>query len=262
MRTIKKLTLCLAVLLLLTGLTALYGCGDVITASGETSTFEMNYKDFTRVEISAGFEVEITRADTFFINITIDKSLYEYVSIAQRGDTLHVGLKANRTYTAAVRQAVISLPDLRRLELSGGSKATVTGFSVTHAIDFVLSGASGLTLNPLKTGDASFALSGASTVNGNIGMANGGFTLSGGSNLELTGTATGIKIDASGSSSINLPEFPVTTADVKLGGISAAVIKVSDLMDVHLSGASSLDYIGSPRIGKMNISGGSKLNQK
>lgn len=238
---LKKWLACIVLLAVVSGLAALSGC-DIVTGSGETSTFELDYSDFTRIEVSAGFDVEITWAEAYFVSITIDKSLYEYLTIAQRGDTLHVGLKSNYTYTAAARKAVIRLPDMRRLELSGGSRAAVTGFSVSHAVDFELSGGSAAT--------------------GNIEMANGSFDLSGDSTLELKGMANDIKINASGSSDVLLPEFPVINADVELSGASSAVINVSSLMDVNLSGASNLEYIGSPKLGDLRMSGGSTLNQK
>ncbi len=241
LKLLKILSLCLILPVLLSGLAVLAGC-DVVTGSGETSTFELTHSDFSRVEIATGFNVEITRADEFFVGITLDKSLYEYLSIAQRGDTLHIGLKANYTYTAATREAVIHLPDLRRLELSGGSKAVVAGFYVDHAVDFELSGGSALT--------------------GNIEMSNSTFTLSGESFMEITGTAPGIKLNASGGSDVNLAEFPVTAANIELSGSSHAVINVSDVMDVNLSGGANLEYIGSPKLGSMKMSGGSTLNQK
>jgi len=258
---LKRLALFTALLALLAVPAALVGC-DVVTGSGETSTFELAYTDFTRIEIGTGFDVEITQAETYFVSITIDKSLYEYLSLAQRGDTLRVGLKDNYTYTAAARRAVIHLPDLRRLELAGGSRAVVTGFSVTHTMDFELSGASGLVLNPTSSGDAAFTLSGGSTATGDIELQNGRFDLSGGSTLELTGTAADIRINASSGSTVTLEEFPVATAGIELSGASNAVINVSDIMNVKLSGASNLEYLGSPKLGSMDMSGGSTLNQR
>lgn len=255
----KYLSACLILVILLPALILFSGC-DVVTGSGETSTFEMAYTDFTRLEIGTGFDVEITRADTYFVEITVDKSLYEYLSISPRGDTLRVSLKDKFIYTAAVRKAVIQLPDLRRLELSGGSKAVVTGFNVDHVLDFELSGASKLILNPLVAGDASLVLSGGSTATGYLEVARLNVNLSGGSTSEFTGNATQLKVEVSGGSTLTLEELPVPTADIELSGASHAIISVSDLMDLKLSGASRLDYIGSPKFGRMDMSGGSTLN--
>jgi hypothetical protein len=49
---------------------------------------------------------------------------------------------------------------------------------------------------------------------------------------------------------------------VKLTDASHAVINVSTRMDVNLSGASTLEYAGSPKLGKLEMSGGSTLNQR
>jgi hypothetical protein len=259
MKTIVNIILCLAFTVLTAGMAA--GCGDVVTGSGVTQTLEFDYANFSRIEISTGFEMEITRADSFFVNLTLDKSLYEYLNIAQRGDILHIGLKPNYTYTAASRKGIIHLPDIRRLDLSGGTKATVTGFTMTHDIDFELTGGSSLVLKPMQAGDTTFTLSGASTAQGNIQTNNGQLDVSGGSTLILDGAAKDMKIKASGASSISIQNLPLTTAGVELSGASHAIVKVSDIIDVNLSGGSELEYYGNPKLGSMEISGGSKFNQ-
>lgn len=256
----KKLFLLLIAIIIIPGLMVFTGC-DIVTGSGETQTFEMDFTNFTRIEISTGFDVQITRADNFYVSITVDKSLYEYLTLGKRGDTLLIGLKSNRTYTAAVRKAVINLPDLRRLELSSGASAIITGFSLNHAIDFELSGGSNLFLNPLQAGDAGFVLSGGSRVTGTVKIENGSFDLSGGSRLEIQGTAAGIKIKADNAGEIDVARLPVATADVALSGGSHAIISVTDIMNVNLSSASVLEYIGNPKLGSMKMSGGSTLNQ-
>ena len=72
MKTLKKLSICLVVVVLLTGLTAFSGCGNIVTGSGETTTLELAHSNFTRVEINTGFNMDITKADEFYISITID----------------------------------------------------------------------------------------------------------------------------------------------------------------------------------------------
>lgn len=257
----KTLAAFLAIIAVISGLTALTGCGVIVAGSGVTQTFEMDYTNFSRLEIGYGFDMAITRADTFYVSITIDKALYEYLNIGQRGDTLYIGLKPNNTYTAASRTGIIQLPDIRRLELSGGSKAGITGFTMEHNVDFDLSGASRLVLNPMQAGDTSITLSGASTVEGKIQISDGSFDLSGGSKLTLDGTANSLKISASGASTADIINIPVATASIELSGASYAVVRVSDVIDVDLSGGSELDYAGSPKLGKMEISGGSKFDQ-
>jgi hypothetical protein len=257
----KKVVIYLALIFIFLTLLGATGCA-VVTGSGEIASWYMDYTDFNRIEVGSSFDVTVTRADSYLVRITIDKKLYEYLKIDQRGDTLHIGLKPNYIYTEATRQAIVNLPDLRRLGLSGASKALVNGFSVSHSLDFELSGASQMGLGHIIAGNSGFALSGASKVNGNIEMDDGRFDLSGASTLELQGSADDVTIEASGASDVKLPDFAVTSAEVNLSGASNAVINVSSRMDVNLSGASDLVYIGEPKLGKLNISGGSTINQR
>jgi len=259
--SMKKVAIYLALVLVIAALPAAAGCG-VITGTGKIATWEMDFKDFNKIEVGNAFEVEITRSDTYRVSITIDEVLYEYLKIDQRGNTLRIGLKPNYTYTGTKQQAVIYLPDLHRLELSGASRAVVSGFSVSHSLDFELSGASQMELGPTMAGNSDFELSGASRVNGYIQMDDGNFDLSGASRLELSGSGDDISIKASGASNVRLPDFPVNTVEVDLSGASRAVIKVSDRMDVNLSGASRLEYSGDPKLGSLNVSGGSSINRK
>jgi hypothetical protein len=258
---LKKAFTCLALVLLLAVLFGAHACAGTVTGSGEIVTWDMIYENFNRLEVSSAFEVTVNHTDTYLVRIIIDKALNEYLDIDQRGDTLRIALKSNYAYLGTKQQAVVNLPDLRRLQLSGASQAVVNGFSVSHALDFVLSGASQLDLGPIAAGDSSFSLSGASQASGAIEMDNGSFNLSGASLLDIQGSADDIAIDASGASSVNLSSLTVTTADVHLSGASNAIVNVSTRMDVNLSGASDLKYIGSPKLGKLNMSGGSTIGQ-
>lgn len=260
--SLKKAVTCLALALLFAMLLGAHGCVGTVTGSGEIATWDMEYTDFNRIEVSSAFDITIDRVDTYLVRITIDKTLYEYLKIDQRGDTLRIGLKPNYAYIGTKQQAVINLPDLRWLKLSDASKAIVSGFSFSHSLDFELHDASQLTLGHTIAGNCGFSLSDASLVDGVIEMDDGSFNLSDASSLELQGSADDIAIRASSSSRVIMPDFAVVTADVELSSSSNAVINVSSRMDVHLSSSSSLEYIGSPKLGKLDMSGDSTLNQR
>ena len=69
-------------------------------------------------------------------------------------------------------------------------------------------------------------------------------------------------IEASGSSKMNSPGLMLQSADVKLAGASYAAIHTDGALNIDISGASTLDYTGNPIVGKIDISGASKLNHK
>jgi len=258
---LKRLLSCLALLAVLPALGLFAGCR-VVSGSGETVTYEMDYSDFSKLDISNSFEVRITRDNKFLVSITIDKALNEYLNVDQRGDTLRIGLESGSIYTNTRQEAVITLPELRRLELSGASRARVAGFSTSDSAEYELSGASRLALDDIKSGDASMKLSGASEVTGKLVISNGNFDLSGASTIEIEGSASDITIDGSDASDIMLADFPVDNASIALSGASSAIVRLDGRMDLDLSGASRVEYIGEPKLGSMNLSGGSRIEQR
>ena len=69
-------------------------------------------------------------------------------------------------------------------------------------------------------------------------------------------------IDASGATDVNLADFPVNHANVEASGASDVPVNASGRLDVDASGASHVYYLGSPRLGKVDTSGGSSIQRK
>jgi hypothetical protein len=221
------------------------GCAPVsITGSGDVVTREEEITDFQEVSISHSFEVDITQGDSFSVVIQVDDNIVKHLEVVKQGDTLRIGLKPGRSYNvrSATLQAEVTMPELRRLDLSGGSDATLTGFKSTAALDVDLSGASSLR-GDIEAGDARF-------------------DLSGGSDLTLTGSAQDVTIDASGSSELDLADFPVADVDVHASGSSNVTLNLGGRLDVDASGASHVIYLGSPTLGKIDTSGSSTVRPK
>ncbi len=264
----SKYRLASIVLAIIMGLlTVVSGCtpgvGPTVTGSGKLASWEFNYRDFTKVEAGYAFDIEINKADTYLVRISIDDNSYEHLDISQSGDTLYLRLKPNYNYMNVTRKATINLPDLESLGLSGASKAKISGgFSSSHAVDFDLSGASQVDIGSMKAGNTNFGLSGASKASGSIEMANGRFDLSGASSLELEGSANDIDVEASGASHVELPDFSVVDADINLSGASDITINASGRLDGNLSGGSRLIYMGNPTMGSISASGGSTISKK
>jgi hypothetical protein len=258
---IKRALLFSALLTILSMPITTVGCA-VINGSGDLETREMDYTDFTKLEVDYAFDAQITQADSFLVSITIDDNLYEYLDISQSGDTLRITMKPGYVYTQATQRAVIHLPDLERLELSGASRADVSDFTSSHELDIDISGASQMNISEVSSGEVSLEVSGASEVNGSFTMTDAVFELSGASSISLEGTAGDIYLDSSGASMTNLADFTVADARVDLSGASMATVNASGRLSGELSGASDLKYAGDPTIGEISASEGSSVSPK
>src|SRR5208283_826151 len=120
---------------------------------------------------------------------------------------------------------------------------TATGFSSTDPFAANLSGASSLVMTNFKAGNLTIELSGASS-------------------LTAHGSANGLVSALSGASGLNLSNLPVNDAGMTLGGASHAQIDVNGRLDANLSGASSLEYSGSPTLGNISASGFSSISKE
>jgi hypothetical protein len=98
-------------------------------------------------------------------------------------------------------------------------------------------------------------------VTGDITAGDAYFNLSGGSQVNLLGTADDLDINGSGGSQLGLEAFSVNNADVNLSGGGRATVNVNGTLDVNLSGGSHVTYIGEPTSIDSNLSGDSTISK-
>jgi hypothetical protein len=220
----------------------LSACQGVVLGSGDPETRTFDYTDFTRIEAHNGFHVEITESSSYSIEVTTDDNVWKYLDVSKDGDTLVIEFEWNRSYTNVIKEAVITLPDVEGIQLSGGSQAEVDGFD---------------SLN-----DFSAKLSGGSRLEGTITADDTDLNLSGGSRITLSGSGDNLVIDSSGGSRVNLEDFSVNDADINISGGGFADIRMFGVLDANLSGGSSVIYSGDPKLGDMELSGGSTVRRK
>ena len=236
----KAIVIVLVVVLLASNL--LTGCGGVLTGSGNLETKQFNISDFTRVDIGSAFEFEIVQSGSYSVSITTDDNLFEHIRVSKEGETLKIGLKAVRLQWPATLKAVVTMPQISGLEISGASKGTVSNFDSKDNLDAEVSGASSLELVDISAGDIKLNASGASKVIGDISGGSMNFDVSGASTVQLEGSANNII--------------------AKVGGASTGTVNLSGQLDADLSGASKLEYVGEPTMGTINTSGASTLGKK
>jgi len=248
----------------------LSGCEEIDlggVGTEEVITEEKDFTDFTYVDVGGAFEVEIIQSGTFSTTISADASLFDYISVSKKGDTLRISLKPRHIFTdftlqAKTLKAEITMPALYGLYLSGASKGTVSGFKSSEDLELEISGASSLDIVDFEAGDVEFEVSGASKVSGNMIASDAEFEVSGASKVELKGSANNITLDTSGASNADLADFPLNNADVEVSGASEATLNLKGRLDCVLSGASRLYFQGNPTMGDISISGASTIKHK
>jgi len=233
----------------------------LINGSGRVVTKEMNFTDFTCLEIGSVFEVEIRESGSYLTAITADDNLFDYIKVSQEGETLKIRLTPTYNYSGVTLKAEITMPKLSGLHLYGATKGTIKGFQSSNDFNLQLSGASYLNMD-MAAGDTKFEISGATKVTGTLEARDTEFRVSEASKVELEGSANKMTLNASGASKLKLASFPLDEANVTLSGASEATIRVSGRLDVILTGASKLYYKGDPMIGDIMVSDTSAIERK
>ena len=223
-------------------------CGCVLPVSAERfrgsedlTTIERDLEDFSVLELRSGCQAGITRSDRFSVVVRINENLVDYLQLEVAGRTLSIGMKKGHSYSRIQLEAEIGMPDIERLELSGGSQANISGFDLDHRLDTDLSGGSGLT-GSLDTGALSMSLSG-------------------GSSAELFGAGSDVQIEGSGGSVVEMGDFLSSDVHLKLSGGSRATVNLTGRLTGQLSGGSKAYYHGEPNV-EVTRSGGSNVMRK
>ena len=215
----------------------LAGCARVIELEPPV-TRDFNITDFTGVEFTGldvvgswfqfgspadlPFEIEVTQAETYGVNITTNENLFDFVGVTKVGDTLKIVIDRSKIRTdKATIKAQVTMPALQSIMLAGGTDGTVRGFA--------------------SAGDFDARVSSGSILDADVQAANVTFRVSSSSRMVARGTARDFNADVSSGSTLDMDmqtgdaEFDVQSSSRVSGTLEAEDTRVS------LSSGSRLD---------------------
>ncbi len=197
--------------------------GETIRGSGNVVTQEEAITGFDRLDVSEGFQVDLSQGDTFSVIIRVNDDLVEDLIVVKQGSTLKIGLEPGSSYNLknVTLEADITMPEMTGADLAGGSH-----------------------------------------LNGDVEIGDVVFNLSGGSHVTLSGSAGDLTIDAGGGSHAKLADLLVVNASVDARGGSHATVNPSGTLDAVARGGSHVTYLGSPTLGTIDTDGSSSFKQE
>jgi hypothetical protein len=234
---------------------------------GNVGTQNYNLSGFTRVNVRFAMDVEIVKSDTFNVSVSGGDSSIDDINVYLEGDRLIIGYKFNLIsfFTAPFSRthAVISMPVLRELQVTGAARAVIRGFDSNQDFALYVTGASHVEIRDLSAANMTWELSGASHIDGQIKLTgNADIRVSGASKIFIKGSAQDIMVDASGASHIDLKEFAGRNGTIRMNGASRSWINLNGKLDIDLNGASNLEYEGQITMGAVRVNGASNLRRR
>jgi len=214
-----------------------------IVGSGKVITKEFTVADFSSVEASHTFLLDIVKGDAYSTKITVDDNLMPEVTVLKEGPVLRIGLTGkNKSYQNALWKVAIIMPNLDGIKLSGAGQATLKKFDSAKVFTASIDGV-GKLAGEIKADKVNLTVSGAGTV-------------------KLTGSAKAGTINTSGASNLDLKDFLFGNAEVRLSGASRALLNVQDNLNCDANGASQITYRGNPTIGNKKQSGAAQVHME
>jgi hypothetical protein len=222
----KKIYLSAILFIAAISITALSSCRfGCVHGSGRQVSESHKLTDFTKIEISGGFKVNLKQDSSLNVTITTDDNLMKYMRTSVDGDKLRISAKRN--FCSSGETVVnIGVRNLDAIETAG-------------AVDLNSDG-------KINTKDLHFELNGASKVNMDLNAANVIMEGNGASEINLKGQASSNKIEFSGSGKIYAFDFVVGSYNIETTGASHCEINVLHDLTVNTTGAAEVQYKGNP----------------
>ena len=127
------------------------------------TTLTYDFNDFTEVSISTVFDVIVTQAAEYAVEVTIDEDVVNDVVVTQNGNSLHLGLLPGSIDVQTIR-AHIKMPTLNHIALEGAIRATLEGFD-QQQLDVAVSGVSLLRSQSSRFANITASILGVSSMN-------------------------------------------------------------------------------------------------
>lgn len=192
-----------------------------VKGSGNIQTERREVPTFTAVKVGGAANLEIRIGEQQSVEIETDDNLLELTKTYVTNDTLHIERRGS-IWTKSPLRIRITVAELKRLDLSGASKADVKN---VRADKFELD-------------------------------------LSGASKVTLEGEAATFIADMSGASNLDAENFKTAKTVIEASGASKASVFVTEDLNADASGASRISYAGNPKTIREDESGASRVSPR
>lgn len=218
----------------------LAGCSGE-AGSGTAQTLQFEFGEVDRLSVGSTFRVDVEIVDgPASAQVVVDDNLADSLDVRVSDGVLHVEFGPDNVDPSVDPTALVKLPALTELRVSGASDVIVADEVVTSALTVDASGASELEI-PMDASTVTLDVTGASTVT-------------------LIGSAETTAVEGSGASTLDFAQLQTGSAEVDLSGAVTLELYAVDFVRGRLTGASTLET-GPDTVVDVETSGGSSVER-
>ncbi|TWR29056.1 DUF2807 domain-containing protein [Mucilaginibacter pallidiroseus] len=193
--------------------------------SGNMVDNNRKVEEFDRLEVDGGYKVTLVQDSTNTVTVHADDNLMQYIQTGVSGSRLRIHNSKNLCSKSGI-EVIVHFRKLQDLKGAG-------------AVEFTNNGV-------LNFGDLKIDLSGASKVDLELKATNVFTKGSGATEIMLKGQAASHDVDLTGSGKLEALDFVVGKYQIETTGASNCRINVLSSLAVNTTGASEIEYRGTP----------------
>lgn len=199
--------------------------------------------DYTSIEIDGEATLFYEQKDTIpYLRIEVDENIFPLLSIEVNSDGR---LKIENTESHKLRPTVFNIYTNSRgissMEFNGSSKTTLKGKVTTSSLKVEIAGSGTLTADSLICDVLEVEIAGSGNIN-------------------LTGKATRVSFDVSGSGKVEALNFIANNVSCDVAGSGKIAVTALEVLDIDIAGSGNVQYKGSPTINQ-SITGSGKITK-
>jgi len=213
------------------------GSGSV-SGKGVPEKYEIRVGEYNRIKVEGGnCEIQYYSAPSNTVTLEVQPNLREYFVVEVKNSELivrttkRINTYSNKSFTPVI---TVSTPVLNGLTITGACKLK--------------------TNDKIKADTFILEVNGASAGKAELDVKSFKASISGAGSFELSGRADNAEIELSGAGELNAFSLQMREAQVNLSGAGSIKINCSEKLHIKASGASEVEYMGSPNI-SLNTSG-------
>ena len=224
-----------------TGLLLLLACNPFIKerGNGNITSEKWELNDFTKVELSGSYDVELIKGEESSVTIETDENLFDFIKVEESGHYLVIETDGRIKATDGIR-IYITYNEINGIYMGGAARITTNETLETDYLEVDMAGA----------GDVELAIIAKELT----------IDISGAGAVRLSGEVIDLEVGMSGAGDLEAHELRTRYCKVRISGVGNADIFVTDELEASVSGLGRVTYFGNPDYVNSDVSGLGKIS--
>ncbi len=234
---------------------------------------DVNSQSFTEIEANGFVNFKIIQGTEDKVSVNQNDQDKSQISVEVKNGRLEL----NSASKNDINEVIVTIKELKKLELNGFCETVMEGAFKTEELDIEINGFSKANLKSDaskveleingetevnfegNTSTLDAEINGFSTVAFQGNFNDSAFEINGECKVIVNGSGTTTDIEINGNSKMLASGFETQTAQIEGNGSSDVDLKVTQSLDVELTGKCEVEIDGEPTITKQQLTGGAKL---